>query len=164
VRQSNELIHRGMVYAFLTARPDNRRPLSWERNQVDLLLMEGYEFHCPWTQKRIRVGIPYDLDHIVPVAIRPINELWNLIPADPAFNSHTKRDRLPSNHYLEQAEPILVQTYSQYLFSKTLKPVLESDARKRFGNFTSHDFPIQLVQRTSDFIRSVAEYRHVAQF
>ncbi|MGI9145973.1 MAG: hypothetical protein ACR2IK_05410 [Chloroflexota bacterium] len=34
-------VRRGEVYTLLTDRPDNRRPLEWERNQVDRLLMEG---------------------------------------------------------------------------------------------------------------------------
>lgn len=66
---------RGQVYTLLTDRPDNRRPLSWERNQVDLLLLEGYQFNCPWTHKPIKAGIKYDLDHLLPVAIYPLNEL-----------------------------------------------------------------------------------------
>ena len=35
------VVRRGDVYTLLTDRPDNRRPLDWERNQVDLLMMEG---------------------------------------------------------------------------------------------------------------------------
>lgn len=87
---------RGTAYTLLTARPNNRRPLTWERNQIDLLLMEECEFVCPWTERHITYGVPYDLDHLVPVSVYPINELWNLVPADPVFNSHKKRDRLPS--------------------------------------------------------------------
>jgi hypothetical protein len=29
---------RGLIYRLLTDRPDNRRPLTWERNHVDVLL------------------------------------------------------------------------------------------------------------------------------
>jgi hypothetical protein len=46
-------IDRGRVYYLLTDRPDNRRPLTWERNQIDLMLMEGHTFHCPWTQRAL---------------------------------------------------------------------------------------------------------------
>ena len=42
---------RGKVYVLLTVRPDNRRPLSWERNHIDVLLLEQYRFACPWTGK-----------------------------------------------------------------------------------------------------------------
>lgn len=47
VQSSGVRIGRGEVYNLLTERPDNRRPLTWERNQIDLLLLEGHTFHCP---------------------------------------------------------------------------------------------------------------------
>jgi hypothetical protein len=100
-------IGRGVVYQLLTDRPDNRRPLTWERNQVDLLMMEGREFRCPWTEKIIRKGSSYDLDHVVPLSVYPTNELWNLVPSDPVFNMHVKRDRLPGAERLARARPHL---------------------------------------------------------
>ena len=66
---------RGYIYGLLTSRPDNRRPLTWERNQIDILIMEGTEFTCPWTEKRITQGTAYDLDHTLPIAVYPTNEL-----------------------------------------------------------------------------------------
>ena len=45
---------RGITYTLLTARPDNRRPLTWERNQMEILMMEGQVFECPWTHKVLR--------------------------------------------------------------------------------------------------------------
>lgn len=47
VNGQTEQADRGRIYSLLTARPDNRRPLTWERNQVDILLMEGNTFVCP---------------------------------------------------------------------------------------------------------------------
>ena len=81
---------RGEAYALLTERPDNRLPLDWERNQVDLLMLEGARFHCPWTGAPLGPGA-YDLDHIVPLAVYPFHELWNLVPSNAAFN----RNRQP---------------------------------------------------------------------
>jgi hypothetical protein len=49
----DDLVDRGRVYYLLTDRPDNRRPLTWERIQIDLMLMEGQTFHCPWTQRAL---------------------------------------------------------------------------------------------------------------
>ena len=43
-QNSPEQGDRGNVYRLLTDRPNNRRPLTWDRNQIDLLLMEGKEF------------------------------------------------------------------------------------------------------------------------
>jgi hypothetical protein len=70
VRQPGGLIiRRGDVYTLLTDRPDNRRPLDWERNKIDLMLMEGQTFACPWTGKTLRGPTDYDLDHLMPVSV-----------------------------------------------------------------------------------------------
>jgi len=164
VNQTNPMAQPSTVYNFLTVRPDKRRMVSWEHNQIDMLLMEGFKFHCPWTSKPIMVGVPYDLDPIVPIAIQPITELWNLMPSDPIFNAQTKKDRLPSHLSFERAKPVLVETYQQYWSSKTLKPILERDVHQRFGNLAMYNFPAQLVEHTQNFIYKVATRRHIAEF
>ncbi|MCB2380407.1 hypothetical protein LGH70_22635 [Hymenobacter sp. BT635] len=111
---------RGAIYALLTARPDNRRPLSWERNQIDLLLLENVSFTCPWTQKQLTQPQHYDLDHLLPLAVYPINELWNLLPVDRAFNQQVKRDRLPSPQRLLAAQPLVQAAYTNYSHSASL--------------------------------------------
>lgn len=133
VNQTQANINRGDIYTLLTARPDNRRPLTWEANNIDLLLLEGHAFICPWTAKRIASGSPYDLDHLLPISVYPINELWNLIPADPTFNRHTKRDRLPTLEVLKRAEPRLEHDYKCYSLSITLAQALQDDVNLRFS-------------------------------
>lgn len=155
---------RGDIYRLLTARPDNRRPLTWERNQVDLLLLEGHEFICPWTHIRIRAGTRYDLDHILPLAVYPINELWNLVPADPEFNSHKKRDRLPSPESMKKAEYSLNTTYSMYSASRTLGSVLCEDVYLRFGMEPTSNFSSSIVLSVKHFIQQIGEARNLAQF
>ena len=58
------------------------------------MLMEGHRFVCPWTERTIQHETVYDIDHLLPLSVYPINELWNLVPANPAFNRKTKRDRI----------------------------------------------------------------------
>lgn len=157
-------LDRGDIYRLLTARPDNRRPLTWERNQVDILLMEGHQFQCPWTQKVIHRGVDYDLDHILPLAVYPINELWNLVPSDPEFNSHKKRDRLPSASNLHKAERCLTQTYNLYIQSIKLEPVLREDVQLRFGDIKTNGFPQNVAQAVMSFVYEIAEARNLAQF
>ncbi|BDI21001.1 hypothetical protein ANSO36C_68030 (plasmid) [Nostoc cf. commune SO-36] len=167
VEQENHLkVHRGCIYQLLTDRLDNRRPLSWERNHVDVLLMEGTEFVCPWTQKHISYGIRYDLDHLLPVSLYPINELWNLVPADPNFNSHIKRDRLPSQEKLQMAQPYLELAYRNYSKSGSLSLALKEDVAVRF--YTVFDdtasFPGVLSTAVVDLINIFAESRNLARF
>src|SRR4051812_27257252 len=89
-------------------------------------------FSCPWTGRELRTPRDYDLDHLVPIALIPINELWNIAPADPPFNSHIKRDRLPSPGRLAAARPRLAAVFRGYLASGTLSPALAEDAALRF--------------------------------
>jgi hypothetical protein len=166
VKQGTISADRGDVYRLLTDRPDNRRPLTWERNNIDLLIMEGKQFTCPWTERRISTSTPYDLDHLVPLAIYPINELWNLVPTDPRFNSHVKRDRLPSAGRLVIAMPHLVRAYSNYDTSTLLSHAMREDAAVRFAALQTApaDLPVQLAQSAVDFLKHIAASRNWHRF
>ncbi len=157
---------RGDVYRLLTDRPDNRRPLTWERNQVDLVIMEGKQFICPWTEKLLRDRIPYDIDHLVPVAVYPINELWNLIPTDPEFNQRVKRHRLPTDDRLLRATPHLAGAYSIYRSAKPLAEALYEDAAVRFTGVpsASPDFADTLAHAVVGFIQQITELRNIERF
>ncbi|SRR5579883_635947 len=165
-QESQQNIDRGVIYQLLTTRPSNRRPLTWERNQVDLLLMEGKEFVCPWTDKRITHNIKYDMDHLLPVSLYPINELWNLVPADPNFNSNIKRDRLPNHKHLERAKHALELAYRNYTTSGSLSVALQEDVAIRFATVLSDtsSFPLVLTAAVVDLIDIIAESRNLARF
>ncbi|GAB3858043.1 hypothetical protein GCM10028822_32710 [Hymenobacter terrigena] len=157
---------RGQAYMLLTARPDNRRPLQWERNQVDVLLYEGVPFTCPWTQKRIVQPQEYDLDHLLPLSIYPINELWNLLPVDKVFNQRVKRNRLASPERLAQARPWLARAYEQYAHSPALHRAIHEDATLRFAgiNAAKGNFAASLAQHATQFIDEVATARFITRF
>lgn len=156
---------RGHLYTLLTARPDNRRPLTWERNQVDILLHEQVSFTCPWTQKVITQATPYDLDHLLPLAIYPLNELWNLLPVDPEFNQRTKRDRVPSVQRLAAAEPFFAAAYASYGRSVPLSQAMHTDAALRFtGLGSTASFAVDLARHTVGFINNVSAARYVTRF
>lgn len=154
---------RGEVYALLTARPDNRRPLTWERNHVDVLLLEQHHFTCPWTGKVITRPGDYDLDHLLPLSFYPVNELWNLLPVDRTFNQRIKRSRLPSAASLAAARPGLAASYGTYGQSAALGLALQQDAALRFGALVGGDFAAQLAARTVAFIDDVATVRLAGQ-
>ncbi|MEO8286530.1 MAG: HNH endonuclease domain-containing protein [Chloroflexota bacterium] len=162
-------VQRGHVYTLLTDRPDNRRPLTWERNKVDLLLMEGTEFVCPWTQLRITAHTPYAIDHILPLSLYPINELWNLVPSEPNFNSHIKRDRLPSVERLRKAKPLLIAVYENYQLSTYLAGPIREDAGIRFSalKYTTEidkGFARDLAGSVIRLVNHVADARNITRF
>lgn len=153
---------RGETYALLTDRPDNRRPLTWERNQVELLMLEDHRFVCPWTG-RLLGSESYALDHVIPVSVYPTNELWNLVPSDPRFNAHTKRARIPTAARMRDSLPLLSQTYANYALSPALGPALDSDLAGRFG-LSDVSSPERIANAVAGAALSVAEARGVERF
>lgn len=167
INQSQQPVGRGRTYELLTDRPDNRRPLTWESNQIDILLMEGHEFRCPWTAKSIITGVAYDIDHLLPLSIYPINELWNLIPTDPTFNRHKKRDRLPSAERLLEARHYLEWDYERYGLSRSLSQALQEDVRLRFSTLKpsqGSQFSRAVTEVVVDLIEQIAQSRNLARF
>jgi hypothetical protein len=59
----------------------------------DLVIRERGGIECIYTGKRLETG-EYDVEHFIPFQFVAHDLMWNLIPADPSFNSH-KRDKLP---------------------------------------------------------------------
>ena len=165
-RDADLAVDRGQVYRLLTDRPDNRRPLTWERNHIDILLMEGLVFQCPWTGQQIDQRARYDIDHLLPISVYPINELWNLVPSDPDYNTRVKRDRLPSSDRLAIAQPRLQLAYNHYHSSPDLAQALDEDVGIRFSSvpIDSRDRPSAIARAVTTFLESVADSRNLARF
>jgi 5-methylcytosine-specific restriction endonuclease McrA len=157
-------LERGEIYTLLTHQPQNRRPLTWERNQVELLMLEGFHFRCPWTGKLLGTA-SYDLDHIVPISVYPINELWNLVPADRHFNQRMKRDRIPGNQRLRDAAPKLISAYSNYLMKAELGKALTHDAGDRFSvSLETEDASALIGSEVVRYVTALREARNLAEF
>ncbi|GGL11325.1 HNH endonuclease [Deinococcus radiotolerans] len=154
-------VTRGEVFTLLTAAPETRIPLTWERHQVRLLLLDGLPFTCPWTARPLGPDA-FDLDHLIPVATHPISELWNLIPSDPRHNQHVKRDRIPDAGRLTQALPILSGTYATYGSAGALSPVLQRDVTARFGRWLPG--PRELALEVVRLSEAVAQARNVPRY
>jgi len=56
---------------------------------------------CVWSAKSLKKN--YDIDHSMPFARWPNNDLWNLLPTDSKVNNQ-KSDRLPTEHKLRAAQ------------------------------------------------------------
>jgi len=157
-------VDRGYVYSLLTDRPDNRRPLTWERNQIELLMLEQKRFLCPWTG-RLLTPASYDLDHLLPLSVYPINELWNLVPADARFNRHEKRDLLPDAERLHTALPRLATTYGHYLTQPGTATLLRSDLAGRFpARLTGDASEREVAETVAGYLEQVALTRVVRRF
>lgn len=65
-------------------------------------LMDGGAVFCVWTGRKLSES-RLDIDHCLPWAAWPCEDLWNLLPSDPAVNRHGKRDRLPAAEVLDDS-------------------------------------------------------------
>jgi len=156
---------RSEAYSVLTERPGNRLPLTWERNQIDILIQEGYRLVCPWTAKPIELK-NYDLDHILPISAYPINELWNLVPSDPSFNRNKKRDLIPGKEAMRLAIPRLAGSYTAYSSSPQLQNGLDDDVSRRFGQVGKDERwdGTELALRVGRFVGDFAGSRNLRTF
>jgi len=90
------------VVARAMAWADPRRDGGFARCRA-LTLLEEHDLHCVWTGRKL-TGDRLDIDHCLPWAVWPCEDLWNLMPSSPAVNRHGKRDRLPAPDLLERSE------------------------------------------------------------
>ena len=70
------------------------------RNRFEELKSE-HEMKCVWSAKKLTNS--YDIDHSLPFARWPNNDLWNLLPADSKINNQ-KSDKLPTELKLLSAK------------------------------------------------------------
>jgi len=76
-------------------RPAKRANLTKQRkNFWDIVLNELGTVNCIYTNKELSIG-KYAVEHFVPYQFVSHDLIWNLVPADPSFNS-TKSNKLPS--------------------------------------------------------------------
>lgn len=129
------------------------------------MLLEKVPTSCPWTGKHLTESHHYDLDHLLPLKIYPINELWNLLPVDKTYNQHIKRDRVPDSAKLLVAQPLVAAAYAAYHQSAKLRNAVREDAALRFTNLPAGPtFTASLAQRARSFIDSVATARSDTRF
>ncbi len=101
-------------YAELQKRPLNElelrylmRPYEPERNQEEvrkraLELLRTQPIYCVWTGKKLNRS-NMDIDHCLPWAAWPCDDLWNLMPANQTSNRQ-KKDHLPNNITLRKSQ------------------------------------------------------------
>lgn len=70
-----------------------RKSLIEQRKFWDIVIGELGSVDCIYTNARLNIG-KYAVEHFIPYAFVSHDLIWNLIPADPSFNS-SKSDKLP---------------------------------------------------------------------
>lgn len=99
-------------------KPAKRNSLTAQRRQFwDVVLKDLGRVSCIYTGKELTIG-NYAVEHFIPYSFVSHDLIWNLIPADPSFNS-AKNDKLPpltryfDSYYELQREAVSIITRNQ---------------------------------------------------
>ena len=107
-RQNRPFDERKLAQAMTWLEPE--RDVRLAREQADRLIAAG-PLLCVWTGEPLsRRNL--DIDHCFPWTIWPCGDLWNLMPAQRKVNQREKRDLLPGDRILRQAEERIVAWWS----------------------------------------------------
>ncbi|WP_304619602.1 class I SAM-dependent methyltransferase [Paracoccus sediminilitoris] len=99
-RQHRELDAGQLARAMRWHEPE--RGVTFARRVAADVMASGKLF-CVWSGRRLSETV-IDIDHCLPWSAWPCDDLWNLLPAHPQINRHSKRDRLPSADALEASQ------------------------------------------------------------
>ena len=99
-RQGRALTPAVMEQALAWHEP--QRDVRLARERVEALQASGEPVYCVWSGRRLRRD-GLDVDHCIPWAAWPCDDLWNLVPASRPVNSD-KGARLPDAATLQEAE------------------------------------------------------------
>lgn len=103
-----------------------KRATNKVRKRVEQLKKQQ-SVECVWSHKKLTKN--YDIDHCLPFARWPNNDLWNLLPASKTINSN-KRDAIPSQQrFIESKEHITNWWETAWLEDETTQRVFIEESR-----------------------------------
>lgn len=93
--------------------------------QLKESLPKSEQIRCVWSEKSLMQR--YEIDHSMPFARWPNNDLWNLLPTDSQINNQ-KSDRLPTEQKLKQSKERIQQWWQvAWLNNETNAAVLNQN-------------------------------------
>lgn len=100
-----------------------KRSTTEVRNRFESLKQtSGTKHNCVWTDKSLQKA--YAIDHCLPFARWPNNDLWNLLPSDVKANGQ-KSDRLPTEIKMKNAKERITDWWEDAWLSKSEQNSLE---------------------------------------
>jgi hypothetical protein len=151
----------GEAFTAMTKKPEGRGSIQKYRK-----IFKGCELVCPYTRKPLKdIDCDhFELDHVIPVAVYPINDLWNLLPVDAKSNSGAggKFAMIPHRDILFDAVPTIANVYELYL-DTDYRRLFKEQYKLRLGPSSFKD-KRSLALKAVNFIDSVAENRSVGRW
>lgn len=133
-------------------RPERRGSLAVHKTRFwDVVVNELGGVNCIYTGRRLGVG-EYAVEHFIPFQFLAHDQMWNLIPADPSFNSR-KRDRLPQlDRYFDDFYALQREAVDIVKAARPKNRFLED----YFQVFKTHDFDKTAYRRTLEPLLAIA--------
>ncbi|WP_417698535.1 methyltransferase domain-containing protein [Psychromonas sp.] len=107
-----------------------KRSTTEVRNRFETLKKQNNSQHnCIWTNKTLNKK--YAIDHCMPFARWPNNDLWNLLPSDVTANGQ-KSDRLPTEHKMKNAKTRITDWWQDAWLADNSIDISSQMNQKRF--------------------------------
>ena len=107
-----------------------KRSTTEVRNRFETLKKQSNSQHnCVWTNKTLNKQ--YAIDHCMPFARWPNNDLWNLLPSDVTANGQ-KSDRLPTEHKMKNAKTRITNWWQEAWLADDSIDITRQMNQKRF--------------------------------
>lgn len=104
------------------------RDVAFARKTAAMLINDSSVF-CVWTGRKLTER-RLDIDHCLPWAAWPCEDLWNLLPSDPTVNRHGKRDRLPAADVLDNSMDRILDWWERaWLCQRNIAERFQAEAR-----------------------------------
>jgi hypothetical protein len=120
---------------------DPDRDVRLAREQA-LHILGHSKLHCAWTGRLLTVST-LDVDHCLPWAAWPCDDLWNLLPAHRSVNRNQKREKLPSDSLLRSSQE-RIQSWWQAAYLKADNEALHErfkvEARATLTTISASEF------------------------
>ena len=122
--------------------------------QLKTNLPKSEQIRCVWSEKSLMQS--YDIDHSMPFARWPNNDLWNLLPTDCQVNNQ-KSDRLPTKYKLIQAKARIQQWWQVAWLNnhttsatKSLEKNTVKDVAAGYVISTKSFMPVKSLEQTTE--------------
>ncbi|MEL0658668.1 class I SAM-dependent methyltransferase [Psychromonas arctica] len=130
-----------------------KRSTSEVRNRFETLKKQNNSQHnCVWTNKTLNKQ--YAIDHCMPFARWPNNDLWNLLPSDVTANGQ-KSDRLPTEQKMRNAKQRITNWWQDAWLADNSIDISSQLNQKRF--FAEANIALPDLESSNDSVDDLFE-------
>ena len=131
-----------------------KRTTTEVRNRFEQLKKQSPNselMQCVWSAKSLKKQ--YDIDHSMPFARWPNNDLWNLLPTDSQVNNQ-KSDRLPTEHKLKSSKERIQLWWQEAWLNQSPKIFEVKEQSIGYTLSTQYFEPPKSVEQTANLAQS----------